>query len=40
LTGIAARILSLKPDLKPFEMKTILYWLAKAGSAQPPNKAP
>lgn len=31
LTGIAARILSLKPDLKPFEMKTILYWLAKAG---------
>jgi subtilisin len=31
LTGIAARILSLKPDLKPFEMKTILYWLTKAG---------
>jgi len=27
LAGIAARILSLKPDLKPFEMKTILYWL-------------
>ncbi len=32
LTGIAARILSLKPDLKPFEMKTILYWLATAKS--------
>ena len=29
LTGIAARILSLKPDLKPFEMKTILYWMAR-----------
>lgn len=27
LTGIAARILSLRPGLKPFEMKTILYWL-------------
>lgn len=29
LAGIAARILSLKPDLKPFEMKTILYWMAQ-----------
>lgn len=28
LAGIAARILSLRPNLKPFEMKTILYWLA------------
>jgi subtilisin len=27
LAGIAARILSLKPGLKPFEIKTILYWL-------------
>jgi subtilisin family serine protease len=27
LTGIAARILSLRPTLKPFEMKTLLYWL-------------
>jgi hypothetical protein len=27
LAGIAARILSLRPGLKPFEMKTILYWL-------------
>jgi subtilisin family serine protease len=32
LAGIAARILSLKPDLKPFEIKTILYWLFRAGS--------
>ena len=31
LAGIAARILSLKPDLKPFEMKTVLYWLFRAG---------
>jgi hypothetical protein len=27
LAGIAARILSLRPNLKPFEMKTILYWM-------------
>ena len=31
LAGIAARILSLKPDLKPFEIKTILYWLFRHG---------
>jgi subtilisin family serine protease len=30
LAGIAARILSLRPDLKPFEMKTVLYWLFKS----------
>ena len=30
LAGIAARILSLRPGLKPFEMKTLLYWLFKA----------
>lgn len=29
LAGIAARILSLRPDLKPFEVKTILYWLSR-----------
>jgi hypothetical protein len=29
LAGIAARILSLRPDLKPFEIKTILYWLGR-----------
>jgi len=27
LAGIACRILALRPNLKPFEMKTILYWL-------------
>jgi hypothetical protein len=30
LAGIAARILSLRSDLKPFEMKTVLYWLFRA----------
>jgi subtilisin len=27
LSGIAARLLSLRPTLKPFEVKTLLYWL-------------
>lgn len=30
LTGIAARLLSLRPGLKPFEIKTLLYWLFQA----------
>ncbi len=30
LAGIAARILSLHPGLKPFEMKAILYWIQQA----------
>jgi len=30
LAAIAARILSLRPSLKPFEMKTILYWMFQA----------
>lgn len=30
LAGIAARVLSLKPDLKPFEIKTLLYWLFRS----------
>jgi subtilisin family serine protease len=30
LSGIAARVLSLRPGLKPFEMKTILYWICRA----------
>ena len=34
LAGIAARILSLKPDLKPFEIKTVLYWLFRSGSGK------
>jgi subtilisin family serine protease len=29
LAGIAARILSLRPGLKPFEIKTILYWMSQ-----------
>lgn len=29
MTGISARLLSLKPDLKPFELKTLLYWLSR-----------
>ena len=29
LAAIAARVLSLRPDLKPFEMKTILYWMCQ-----------
>jgi subtilisin family serine protease len=28
LAGIAARVLSLRPGLKPFEMKALLYWLS------------
>jgi subtilisin family serine protease len=34
LAGIAARILSLRPGLKPFEMKAVLYWLAQAQERQ------
>ncbi len=30
LAGVAARILSLRPNLKPFEMKTILYWMSQS----------
>jgi hypothetical protein len=33
LTGIACRILSLRPTLKPFELKTLLYWLSQKPSA-------
>lgn len=35
LAGIAARLLSLKPDLKPFEMKTLLYWLHRSTKVDP-----
>jgi subtilisin len=35
LSGIAARLLSLKPTLKPFEVKTLLYWLFKSTQAPP-----
>ena len=34
LAGIAARILSLRPEMKPFEIKTILYWMFVARRQQ------
>lgn len=34
LAGIAARILTLRPNLKPFEIKTILYWLFQSMQQQ------
>jgi subtilisin len=34
LAGIAARILSLRPGLKPFEMKTLLYWLFRGNEKE------
>jgi subtilisin family serine protease len=40
LTGIAARILSLRPELKPFEMKAILYWMFQAGLTAPAGSRP
>lgn len=30
VSAMAARLLSLRPDLKPFEVKTLLYWLGRA----------
>ena len=30
LAGVAARLLSLRPGLKPFEIKTLLYWMFQA----------
>jgi subtilisin family serine protease len=38
LSGIAARILSLRPGLKPFEVKTILYWLFQPGRKEGPAR--
>lgn len=32
LSGIAARLLSLRPGLKPFEVKTLLYWMFRSQS--------
>jgi hypothetical protein len=29
LSGLAARLLSLRPGLKPFEVKTLLYWMSR-----------
>jgi subtilisin len=33
LAGIAARLLSLRPGLKPFEIKTLLFWMFQAQRA-------
>jgi subtilisin len=35
LAAIAARILSLRPSMKPFEIKTILYWMFQAKANEP-----
>jgi hypothetical protein len=42
LAGIAARVLSLRPGLKPFEMKTVLYWMFQAARVRPaaPRREP
>ncbi len=37
LTGIAARLLSLRPGLKPFEVKTLLYWMFQASRGAGPR---
>jgi subtilisin len=37
LAGIAARLLSLRPSLKPFEIKTILYWIFQARHQRDPS---
>ena len=40
LAGIAARLLSLRPGLKPFEIKTLLYWMSEAARRAGPTPAP
>ena len=37
LSGVCARLLSLRPGLKPFEVKTLLYWLSSRGETSPPG---
>lgn len=37
LAGIAARLLSLRPGLKPFEVKTLLYWMFQARTRRNEN---
>jgi subtilisin len=37
LTAIVARLLSLRPSLKLFEVKTILYWMSQAKSRADPS---
>lgn len=31
LAGIVTRLLTLRPELKPFEVKTLLYWMDRSG---------
>jgi len=38
LAGVAAKLLSLKPDLKPFELKTLLYWMFRAAASNQPTE--
>jgi subtilisin family serine protease len=40
LAGIAARLLSLRPTLKPFEMKALLYWMFQARNGASPAGSP
>ena len=40
LTGIVARLLTLRPSLKLFEVKTILYWLSRPKSGGPTANGP
>ena len=37
LAAIAAKILSLRPNMKPFEIKTILYWMFQASKNGKPE---
>ena len=37
LAGVTAKLLSLKPDLKPFELKTLLYWMFRADAPNRPT---
>jgi hypothetical protein len=37
LAAIAAKILSLRPNMKPFEIKTILYWMFQASKNGQPG---
>jgi hypothetical protein len=39
LAGIAARLLSLRPELKPFELKAILYWMFRSVEQGPGAKS-
>jgi hypothetical protein len=38
LAGIAARLLSLRPGLKPFEVKTLLYWMFQSAKRNSSTK--